>query len=171
MKRMVFTIVLGLFCLTNFTFAQTYWVTSSSVPADAIVGGQDAEGRPLYVCHGGTAEGYGLQPGKYEPELSGCDFGYDVGRSLSLISDPGVELEKRKWRKHSLERGYRRLHELAMGRRVDWKEAAVPLTTIIAGRLFPVTRTCSPGRLDWVFGLSRLLTAGGSSSKPGIRSW
>ncbi len=78
MKRMVFTIALGLFCLTNFTFAQTNWVTSSSVPPDAIVGGQEADGGPLfYVCHGGTAEGYGLQPGKYRPGLGGCDFGYD----------------------------------------------------------------------------------------------
>ena len=76
MKRIVFSIVLGLFCLTNFTFAQTNWVTSSSVPADAIVGGQESGGGPLlYVCHGGTAEGYGLQPGKYRPGLSGCDFG------------------------------------------------------------------------------------------------
>ena len=59
MKRIVFTIVLGLLCLANFTFAQTNWVTSSSVPDDAIVGGQEAGGgHLLYVCHGGTAEGY-----------------------------------------------------------------------------------------------------------------
>ena len=97
MKRMVFTIVVGLFCLTNFTFAQTYWVTSSSVPADAIVGGQDGEGRPLYVCHGGTAEGYGLQPGKYEPELSGCDFGYD-GREVTV---PDFQYLVSSWKSES----------------------------------------------------------------------
>jgi hypothetical protein len=76
MKRMLVTIALGLFSLSNFTFAQTNWVTSSSIPADAIVAGYESNGTPFYVCHGGTNEGYGLQPGKYRSGFSGCDFGY-----------------------------------------------------------------------------------------------
>jgi hypothetical protein len=76
--RNALILMAGITLLMTFTssaFAQTNWVTSSSVPPDAILGGQESDGAPLYVCHGGTAEGYGLQPGKYRPGLSGCDFG------------------------------------------------------------------------------------------------
>ena len=98
MKRIVFTIVLGLLCLANFTFAQTNWVTSSSVPDDAIVGGQEAGGgHLLYVCHGGTAEGYGLQPGKYRTGLGGCDFGYD-GREVTV---PDFQYLVSSWKNES----------------------------------------------------------------------
>ncbi len=65
-----------LMTITSSAFAQTNWVTSSSLPADAIVGGQESNGTTLYVCHGGTREGFGLQPGKYSTVLGGCDFGY-----------------------------------------------------------------------------------------------
>jgi hypothetical protein len=75
MKRMLASIALQLVCLSSFGFAQN-WVTSSSIPADAIVAGYESDGTAFYVCHGGTNEGYGLQPGKYRSGFSGCDFGY-----------------------------------------------------------------------------------------------
>ena len=66
-----------LMTFTSSAFAQTNWVTSSSLPADAIVGGYDDDGTTLlYVCHGGQNEGFGLQAGKYSTVIGGCDFGY-----------------------------------------------------------------------------------------------
>jgi hypothetical protein len=81
MKRMLVTIALGLFWQTNLTLAQN-WVTSFAVPNDAIVGGQEAGGAQLYICHGGLKEGFGIQPGKFRPGFAGCNFGY-AGKEYS----------------------------------------------------------------------------------------
>ena len=104
------------------------------MPADAIVGGQDGEGRPLYVCHGGTAEGYGLQPGKYEPELSGCDFGYD-GREVTV---PDFQYLVSSWKSES---GGSIPSNAVIGgctneptrRRVDWGRLRYPLLLLLPG--------------------------------------
>jgi hypothetical protein len=78
--RNTLILMAGITLLMTFTssaFAQTNWVTSSSLPVDAIVGGYESPGGTLlYVCHGGQNEGFGLQPGKYSTVLGGCDFGY-----------------------------------------------------------------------------------------------
>jgi hypothetical protein len=55
------------------------WVASSPtapIPPDAIVAGYDSNAANLYICRGGVSENYGLQPGKFRPGLSGCDFGF-----------------------------------------------------------------------------------------------
>ena len=46
------------------------------VPFDAIVGGHEADGTPLYVCRGGQKEGYNVQPGKFRSGWTGCDIGF-----------------------------------------------------------------------------------------------
>jgi hypothetical protein len=76
----------GLVLASNVTMAQN-WVPSGPlgkpvIPFDAIIAGRDTPaikgfpGPPLYVCRGGTAEGYGLQVGKFRAGFTGCDIGY-----------------------------------------------------------------------------------------------
>jgi Protein of unknown function (DUF3421) len=73
-----FLAVLVLSLMTPLMASAQNWVTGhpGSVPADAIVGGVDNHGSPLYVCHGGWLEGFGSQPGKFRSDFNGCDFGY-----------------------------------------------------------------------------------------------
>jgi hypothetical protein len=72
--------------LSNVMMAQN-WVPSGPIghpnlPLEAIFGGREApsmtglNGQPLYICRGGTAEGYGLQVGKFRADFTGCDIGY-----------------------------------------------------------------------------------------------
>ena len=59
----------GLMLTSGFVMAQNNWVPSGApftIPFDAIVGGHDTPnffpprpGPPLYVCRGGSFEGYG----------------------------------------------------------------------------------------------------------------
>jgi len=79
-------VLAGLLLASNVTMAQN-WVPSGPpgkpvIPFDAIIAGRDTPpfpgwvGPPLYVCRGGTAEGYGLQVGKFRAGFTGCDIGY-----------------------------------------------------------------------------------------------
>ena len=79
----------------NIAIAQN-WVSSGPpgapvIPFDALVTGSGAPYNPssgpptvpLYTCRGGTAEGYGLQVGRFTPGSTGCDFGYG-GKEISV---------------------------------------------------------------------------------------
>lgn len=60
------------------------WVSFRSggaVPANAIQGGQEADGRPLYVCR--TRHEGAMLSGKYRPGFRGCNVA-DGGREVSL---------------------------------------------------------------------------------------
>jgi hypothetical protein len=76
----------GLVLACNMAMAQN-WVSSGPpgspvIPFDAPITGwgpPPVPGQPkvpLYTCRGGTAEGYGLQVGKFTPGSTACDFGY-----------------------------------------------------------------------------------------------
>jgi len=49
MKRELITIALGLICLSSSAHAQN-WVPGPTIPADAIVAGEESNGTRLYVC-------------------------------------------------------------------------------------------------------------------------
>jgi hypothetical protein len=85
--QMQHAIVIGGLILTpGCVLAQNDWAPSGFpnivVPFDAIIGGREAPslrglpGAPLYVCHGGSNERYGVQVGKYRNGFTGCDFGF-----------------------------------------------------------------------------------------------
>jgi hypothetical protein len=76
----------GLLLVSNIAMGQN-WVSSGPpgapvIPFDAVITGRGnppLPGQPklpLYTCRGGTAEGYGVQVGKFTPGTTGCDFGY-----------------------------------------------------------------------------------------------
>lgn len=64
--------------------AQSNWAPgspTSPVPIEAIVGGHESNGTPVYVCQGGWTLGLGVHPGRFRSGFSGCDFGYG-GREI-----------------------------------------------------------------------------------------
>jgi hypothetical protein len=71
-----------LIALAQMAAAQTNWVRASSnspipIPEDAVIGGNDwPEGTPLYICRGGSDEGYAIQPGRFRSDMTGCDIGF-----------------------------------------------------------------------------------------------
>lgn len=70
--------ILVLSLMTPLLASAQNWVTGKpgSIPTDAIIGGREADGSLFYLCHGGSEEGYGIQPGKFRSGFTGCDFGY-----------------------------------------------------------------------------------------------
>jgi hypothetical protein len=79
----VFLALLGVVTV-NPSRAQDNWVYESggSVPRDAITGGREPDGTPLYMCRA-FYQG-GLHPGRVRPGLAGCDIGW--GGSERVIS-------------------------------------------------------------------------------------
>jgi Protein of unknown function (DUF3421) len=101
MSKRVF--VAGLALTSTLAFGQN-WVSSGTpgspvIPFDALTTGwtnpspTGASKGPLYTCRGGTAEGFGLQVGKFTPGNTGCEFGYG-GTEISV---PDFEFLATSW--------------------------------------------------------------------------
>ncbi len=69
--------------LTGVATAQADWLQGGmgSVPANAIVGGNEANGQALYICRANYAGGF--HPGKLRKEFAGCNIPWG-GREISV---------------------------------------------------------------------------------------
>lgn len=63
------------------------WVPSAggNLPAGAIQGGNEADGKPLYLCRAKNGRDGGIHPGKIRKEFGACNIGWG-GKEVSVRS-------------------------------------------------------------------------------------